>query len=368
MAYISDQRQERQNSNGIQRFRHWVAPLFDPKRAIINPIADMLVIYASPLWSLLIVLSFSNTGLWHTIAALNYEQGVLSFICGALSSAHLLAVVFRSHMNPAVFNRWPVRFTLVPAILFFGLSANIWLLVIASVIAVFWDVYHSAMQNFGLSRIYDMRMGNDAHAGRLLDSMMNLVLYAGPITAGVTLAFHIDAFSSFAEVGAAALTTIPGEVMGKAQLIRWIVIPASLIACLVYMVGYLRLIRNGYKIAPQKVVLMTTSGLTSIVCWGFNPFATAFAIMNVFHAIQYFGILYAREGNSILKTVKADRVSPKVKPWMIVAILMVPTVAFGAWEMLATPGWDRVYALFLTVTLMHFWYDGFIWSVRNKQV
>lgn len=367
MAYISEQTGAEPTSL-FARFKRWSTPLFDKKRAIINPLADLLIIYASPLWSLLIVLGFSNTGLWYTIKALNYEHGILSFICGALSSAHLLAVVFRSHFNTTVFNRWPFRFTVVPAVLFLALSANLWILVIASVIAVFWDVYHSAMQNFGLSRIYDMRMGNDAHEGRLLDSIMNLVLYAGPITAGVTLAFHINAFDSFAQVGAAALTTVPGEVMGHAQLIRWIVIPASLMMCVVYVLGYWRLSRKGYKIAPQKVLLMATSGLTSIICWGFNPFATAFAIMNVFHAIQYFGILYAREGGAILKTVKADNVSARIKPWLIAAILLLPTVAFGAWDMLAPRNWDKLYALFLTVTLMHFWYDGFIWSVRNKQV
>ena len=87
------------------------------------------------------------------------------------------------------------------------------------------------MQNFGLSRIYDARMGNDAHKGRLLDSMMNQVLYAGPLAAGVTLAFHVSSFESFADLGVYALAGVPGQISGHAALIRMIVIPASLIAC-----------------------------------------------------------------------------------------------------------------------------------------
>lgn len=366
MSYTADQRVPA--ASYWQKIANWAAPLFQKKFCIIGPRADALIIYGSPLLGVLVLLSLSNTGLWYTIAAFNYEEGILSFVCGVLTTAHLLAVGFRSHLNKEVFNRWPLRFTVIPVLLFVALSANLWFLVIASVVAVIWDAYHAGMQNFGLARIYDMRMGNDAHAGRLLDSMMNQVLYAGPLLAGVTLAFHVDSINNFAEVGAAALTTLPQNVMGHAQLIRWIVIPVCLLICAIYVIGYWRLAKKGYQISPQKVLLMLSMGVASIISWGFNPFATAFAAMNVYHAIQYFGILYAREGNAIAKTCKIDRAPPKLKPWLIIAILLVPTCAYGIWEMLATPGWDRVFALILTVTLLHYWYDGFIWSVRKKQV
>ncbi len=56
-----------------------------------------------------------------------------------------------------------------------------------------------------------------------------------------------------------------------------------------------------------------STGLVSIYTWGFNTWGEAFFIMNVFHAVQYFGIV-------------------------------------------------------LVMSIMHFWYDGFIWSVQKKQV
>lgn len=367
MAYVTEGQAEAR-SGLVSRLQGWADPLFQKDKSIINPLADAIVIYASPLWCLLFFLAFSHSGLWYTLEVFNYEHGVLSFAAGALTASHLLAVVFRSHMNKQVFVQWPLRFTLVPVTLFIALSSSIWLLITVSVIAAFWDVYHAGMQNFGLSRIYDARMGNDAHKGRLLDSMMNQVLYAGPLAAGVTLAFQVSSFESFADLGVYALAGVPGQVSGHASLIRMIVIPASLIACAVYLLGYWRLAKQGYKVSPHKVILLVTTAITSIIAWGFNPFAIAFATMNLFHAVQYFGILYAREGKNLTGLFRLNSLPGPFQSLAIIAILMVPTLAFGVWAMLATPGWNTIFALILTVTLMHYWYDGFIWSVRKKEV
>ena len=49
-------------------------------------------------------------------------------------------------------------------------------LVYVSIAATFWDVYHSAMQTFGLGRIYDARTGNNPNKGRRLDAAFNLLI------------------------------------------------------------------------------------------------------------------------------------------------------------------------------------------------
>ncbi|MAK61834.1 MAG: hypothetical protein CMK09_12715 [Ponticaulis sp.] len=346
----------------------WLTPLFDKKKSILGPIWDAVLFYLTPLWCVLGLWALSDTSLWYTNAWFNYEHGVLSFLAGVLTTAHLLAVVFRSHVNQTVFRQWPIRFTVVPALVFIALASSMWLLVIVTVIAVVWDVYHGAMQNFGLSRIYDSRLGNDAKAGRLLDSMMNLVLYAGPIGAGVTLGFHLDNLHSFEDLGFYALSSVPSEIIAHAGLVRWITIIICAVCVAIYFIGYWRLSRQGYKVSPQKVLLMASTAVASVIAWGFNPAAIAFAAMNLFHAIQYFGILYAREGKSLSATFRVDRLPSVLRPWLICAILFLPTLAYGVWEFFASPDWDMVFALIVTVTIMHYWYDGFIWSVRKKQV
>jgi hypothetical protein len=74
--------------------------------------------------------------------------------------------------------------------------------VVASVLTVWWDVYHSSLQTFGLGRIYDQRAGNDVHLARRADYLFNLVLYAGPVLAGVNLWAHLKSFKKFDAVDA----------------------------------------------------------------------------------------------------------------------------------------------------------------------
>jgi len=79
-------------------------------------------------------------------------------------------------------------------LLFLGCWLSSPILVCTSVLATWWDVYHSSLQTFGLGRIYDMRAGNDALAGRRLDYYFNLLLYAGPILGGSALMAHLVDF------------------------------------------------------------------------------------------------------------------------------------------------------------------------------
>jgi hypothetical protein len=134
---------------------------------------------------------------------------------GTFIFAHLAAVGFRSHLNPQITRRNPLRFTLVPLALLVACGLSPWVLVITSVVATFWDVYHSSMQTFGLGRIYDMRTGNDPRAGRRLDMIFNLFLYAGPIAAGITLMDHVEDSYEFKKVGSVFFASIPAGAAGS---------------------------------------------------------------------------------------------------------------------------------------------------------
>ena len=46
-------------------------------------------------------------------------------------------------------------------------------------------------------------------------------------------------------------------------------------------------------------------------------------------------------------------------------------VAIGAYGLsveLMDPSWHAFWAVTMVVSLMHFWYDAFIWSVRRAEV
>jgi hypothetical protein len=275
-------------------------------------------------------------------------------------------VVFRSHANTEIFKLHPVRFVAVPVALYALMNASTWVLVSASVLATFWDVYHSGMQTFGFARIYDGKAGNDALAGRKLDWALNQLLYAGPILAGATMMDHIEDFEEYETVGSVFFTSIPGFMKAHQAYLTWPILAGGTLFLAYYVFAQWKLHKAGYRVSVQKVFLLVSTGLVSIYTWGFNTWGEAFFIMNVFHAVQYFGIVWAMEKKSIIQVF---RLSGRrfAKP-IAVFLLLATGAAYGYFVQAADADVDHLWAITLVVSLMHFWYDGFIWSVRKSQV
>ena len=51
------------------------------------------------------------------------------------------------------------------------------------------------------------------------------------------------------------------------------------------------------------MLLLFLTGVCSIYAWGFNPFGMAFFIMNVFHAWQYFALIWWSERKTLTRLV-----------------------------------------------------------------
>jgi hypothetical protein len=295
-----------------------------------------------------------------------YSDTLANFLIGTFIMAHLFIVFFRSHLNRSIFATHPWRFTVVPLVLFTAMNLSAWVAVSVAVLATWWDVYHSSLQTFGIGRIYDMKRGNDAYVGRRLDRWLNLYLYAGPILAGATLMNHVDDFESFRQVDAIFFSSIPALVESHTRYLTWAVLGTGIPFGLYYLYSYWRFARQGYVVSYQKVALLASTGVVSIYTWGFNTFGEAFFIMNFFHAWQYFAIVWWSEKRNLLHRLHLDHVA-----WGSAAMLLLfLLIAFGYGYCAETMD-DRsaiFFNLVIVVAVMHFWYDGFIWSVRRKQV
>ena len=132
------------------------------------------------------------------------------FVIGILIHAHLVAVLFRSHGNAAIRRLHPVRFFAVPVGLFFpdppvGLVA-----LSATVVAVWWDVWHPARRPLALAVSTIANRGNPSDVGRRLDYWLNQVLYPpGPILGGVTLIDHLAQLDGYRELGSQLFVAVP---------------------------------------------------------------------------------------------------------------------------------------------------------------
>jgi hypothetical protein len=222
-------------------------------------------------------------------------------LVGTITGAHLAAVFFRSHGNPQVFARHRLRFVALPILAFAAMMTSAWAACVATVLVTFWDAYHSALQTFGLGRIYDRNVGNDPRAGRWLDLGLNVLLYLGPIVAGATMLAHFQRFDVFEEVRAPALAAVPAHMAARHGSIARGVLAAGALYLAVYVAGYARLHRRGHRFSAHKVLLFSTTGLVSIWAWGFNPWGQAFFIMNLFHAVQYLALVWWSEGRRIAR-------------------------------------------------------------------
>lgn len=341
-----------------------------PKKAtgyIINPLADRVMLIFSPLIALGLGAMISGSRISHDEVLFMGETGTISgLFIGSFIMSHLFIVFFRSHGNPEIFRLYRFRFIGVPILLFGAMCLSKWAAVSVAVVATWWDVYHSALQTFGIGRIYDMRAGNSPMVGRRLDYLINILLYAGPILAGATLMLHIEDFDEFEKVGSLFFTAIPAYTMERQGILRWFILLVGLPFLGFYLFRYWQYHRQGYKISHQKVALLASTGFCSIYAWGYNSFGEAFFIMNFFHALQYFALVWWSEKNHMQSIFGLS----KLKSGRALTFILFILIAFGygVWAETADMGNDLVFNAVLVVSIMHFWYDGFIWSVRKKQV
>src|SRR5262249_25304490 len=151
------------------------------------------------------------------------ETTAAGLLIGTFVHAHLVAVLLRSHGNVGIRRRHPLRFFVVPLLLWLVIAGSAKLAVAATLVATFWDVWHSGAQTFGFARIYDRNAGNPPERGRRLDFWVNQLLYAGPILAGVTLVDHLRHFDDFEDVGVTLFSAVPAYLESRQRYLAWAV-------------------------------------------------------------------------------------------------------------------------------------------------
>jgi hypothetical protein len=291
------------------------------------------------------------------------DDTLVGFFIGTIIHAHLVAVFFRSHNNPAIRKLYPVRFLVVPVVLYLAIVASPWIAVASTVVATFWDVWHSGAQTFGFARIYERNHGTPPELGRRLDFWLHQLMYAGPILAGAALMDHFDSFEKFSTIGDAFFSRVPAQVSSHARWLTYGVLGVAAAFVVVYAAIYHRLAQRGYRPPWQKLWLVGSTAFVSIYTWGFNSWGQAFLIMNLFHGVQYLALVWAMEGKRI-----AERMRVPGRPRLALAIYLGSVLAYGFGVQMLDADITVLWAITMVVSIMHFWYDAFVWSVRKAQI
>jgi hypothetical protein len=336
---------------------------------LVSPLYDWLFFLSPPVVALALGIAISGSRFASAVVGVGEDATLAGLVLGVLIHAHLAAVLFRSHANPRVRRRHPVRFLLVPSALWAALMWSPWIAAAATVVATFWDVWHSGAQTFGFARIYDRNAGAAVDRDRLLELGVSQVLYAGPILAGATLFDHLDVLSEmegFDDPLALFLTSVPAHAAGHRGAIAWAVIALGTALVAAYVLVHVRRARRGVPVSAPKVWLVGSTGLCSLYTWGLNSWGEAFFVMNLFHAVQYLALVWWSERDTLARALRVAGTS-FARP-VSLAVFLGSTLAYGLFAELLDPGVHALWSLTMVVSLMHFWYDGFVWSVRRSDV
>lgn len=328
---------------------------------IISPLGDICFLIAPPLLIYPLVLLLAN-------AAFTPEQIAIAVFAFA-SFGHHVPGLLRAYGDRELFQRFRYRFLVAPPLV---LAASwisfVWLeLNGLTLVLLFWATWHIAMQTYGFLRIYDSKCGttNQSDWNRRLDFWTCMFVFAAGI-----------AFSDARVFGIAEALANTGLPIFNAQWVaasRWIVGIATAVLTGAYLLRSLRTWRASAAICLLKLALLTS---TAFLYWGTGQLAinvlAGVAMFEIFHAVQYYAIVW------IYNRRRADRLGERfgllghmfrrhrlALPTYLMLLLVFGTFVFWGRHSEALPV-SILTMLFSASAMLHFYYDGFMWRVRER--
>jgi len=332
---------------------------------ILNFWQDLGLFVLSPLWVIPL--------LW--LAKSRFDpNGFGAVILAVGGTGHHLPGFIRAYTDPVLFRRFRMRFILAPLFLvavyaiFFSLHLDG-----LKLILVFWGTWHGAMQVNGFLRIYDAKVGSFSPATAWLDWAMCLTWFGGGLLYSSRL---IVVFSHFFKAGGAP---IPYEAFSFFRHAWMVVAGAVLIA---FLTNAWKQSREGKPPSPVKLLMMASSfGLWWFALVGVSSLLVGLLLFEIVHDIQYNALVWFYNKRRVAQGMTASRVEkflfqPNVSRAVFYLLLIV---AYGGVADLldyanvqapdvlqigpsAVSFWT---GLFIVSTFLHFYFDGFIWQVRE---
>ncbi len=304
-----------------------------------------------------------------------------------LTIAHRHYTLPYVYLDKEVFDRHPRRFTVFPLILFAGFLVTPWLwntqarILVASVafFAGAWTLWHIYMQKYGIFRMYAAKSGSsDNPPGRvdrlLVFSWMPLYLvWLGP-TYREDIEWYYPTGKAYTGPILDVMTTLTPVLL----------VPASAVV-VVSVAVFLRFEWRCYRLRnfPRLWMAIGTMALGASFLV-FNPInvALAFAFS---HAVEYMVFVWAYQRRRYHEPLPHDPLLGRVlrHSWWAYGLFTVATaglyLCFRFWgfyifpeaprpTLLGVPAerWTFYWALYQS--MMHFYYDGFLWKMRLPSV
>ena len=351
---------------------------------ILSPAQDALLVVAAPLLVLAAaVAAFAFLGAVDATAYILLLHVVLTV-------AHHLPTFIRVYGDVDLFRRFKWTFVLAPLIpLCFTSAALVYLnthdypvenVLYLWVLLALWDPWHFLMQHYGFTRIYDRHNA----APKKLAARMDLVLSATwfafiMLASGEWLAGILEDLFLTADLPLAVV--LPPAAI---RAVTMAMLAAATAATLAYGIYLVWCRQQGYFVSYVKLALFVTMFGVMFIAYTPNAwilswapgwtFAVGFAVIGVVHMTQYLAIVWRYNRSLAAQPQRARagmfRALHGRGGWLVGGAYVALCIAYGG--VLTTQHENRLLmsvllALGFTSTLLHYYFDGFIWKLRHRQ-
>ncbi|APZ94382.1 tetratricopeptide repeat protein [Fuerstiella marisgermanici] len=279
---------------------------------------------------------------------------------------HHLPGMFRAYGDAELFRRYRVRFILAPIFLLtISLLFSFYRPDTLTVVVIAWGYWHSQAQIYGFLRIYDSKAGFTDARSALIDRFLCLTWFAGGIV--LSTGRMTDFFSVYYRTGGSAIDA------AWVRAAQNCVLGLMMVSLLAYVGHLLFAVLSGRR--PSLVKLLTI--VVSVSFWWYcmvevSNIVLGVAMYEVFHDVQYLAIVWYFNRRRASTENSGWLTKALFQPQMRCVFIYVALVlTYGAGSLL-TRSMDRstvqtiLTALFVASGLLHFYYDGFIWRLRER--
>src|SRR5438093_13099737 len=329
-----------------------------PSLWILDSWRDLVLYVCTPL--LLVPIFIGAQGLWAA-------EDIYLFVAAFGAMGHHLPGMIRAYGDRALFQRFRWRFICAPIFLVVVSAAfSVWDLNGIMLVAFIWGVWHGMMQTYGFCRIYDAKVGSFAEVTRRLDFAVCGIWFATAVL--LSPQRMADVLETYYSAGG---PFIPPTLLRAGQ--QGLLALALLIST-VFLANFIWMGSRGKRPSPVKLVLL----ITSISFWWYcNNIVTqvlvGVALFEVFHDVQcrLHVWIYTRNQAESDRSIGGFMRFVFRRSGALVGLYIGLVLAYGGLSLSKSyVGIDVVKRILTGVVtasaLVHFYYDGFIWKVREK--
>ena len=337
-------------------------PVAAPKKTlwILNSWRDLILYVGTPLF--LLPMFLLAQARWSA-------QDIYIFVAAFGAMGHHLPGMIRAYGDRALFRRFRWRFIFAPIFLLSVCVAFYWWDLKGIILIVFfWGVWHGMMQTYGFCRIYDAKTGSFAALTRRLDFATCAIWFAAavllsPQRMADTLEMYYASGGSF----------IPPWLLHNVQQVA---LAVAIAVAVLFLFNFSRMWAEGKRPNPVKLALLATT----IAFWwycnnGVMNILAGIALFEVYHDVQYLSLVWIYNRSRVEKDSSIGGFMRFVfrRSGSLVGLYVGLVFAYGSLGYFNTRLEVETIKRVLTGVvaasgLLHFYYDGFIWKVRDRSM